>query len=122
MMRGISPSSIPQARSGLRKVIMGVMSRSSYPILLRGAPCFLPAMQERREGRPQRLVGEKAYVVVAAGAAFAPDFVEEGADRLLVRLPERPGLGEHLFVPLDVPEQGRGVEGELQLVARRRRH
>src|SRR5690349_9274198 len=104
MIRGISPSSIPQARSGLRNVINGVDSLSSYLHLslpYRTAR-LLTAVEEEGECLPERLVGEEADVIEAAGAAFEPDLVEERLDRLPVRLAERPGFGEHLFIPLDV--------------------
>ena len=50
-------------------------------------------------------------------AALATDVVEELANRPLIRPPEGAGLGEDLLVPLDVLEDGRALEGQVELVA-----
>ena len=78
---------------------------------------LLAGAEEAGERIAQMLVGAEADVVVAPAAALAADAVEEFVHRPLVRPPEGTGLGEELLVPLDVVEDGRAVEGQVELVA-----
>ena len=83
----------------------------------RRAGGLLAGAEEQPERRAQGLVGHEADVVVGPAPALAADPVEELDHRRLVRLAEPPGLGEEFFIPLDVAEDRRAVEGQVQLVA-----
>src|SRR5579875_3208114 len=109
MMMGMAPSSIPQARSGLRKVIVGspvgwalptsgAQDRWAMPThALTPIQGLLARVEEIAQRGAQGLIGEESHVVIAAVAALLADALEELFHRPLIRPAERPRLGEQLL-------------------------